>query len=236
MLAARHREDDRRPGPHRAIERIVGGGVAGVEADDEVDARERLVAGDVADLETEAVGPERSCQRLAVSDDLGLEVEPDDLDLAAVHDREQMMQRERQIRLARAEVDDPQRAGGERRKHVLDELEKAIDLPELVVPPASYLSLRGHHPELDEERHRHALGQEAALDPVVCEGGGGPTRRPAEDPRLLPGGEHLPVGVGRLEQALPELRSRAGGRAARRRHPGRGSRPSTGSPDGTVKR
>ena len=56
VLAARHGEDHRRPGPYRAIERVVGGGVAGVQADDEVDARERLVAGDVADLEPEAVG------------------------------------------------------------------------------------------------------------------------------------------------------------------------------------
>ena len=52
-------------------------------------------------------------------------------------------------------------------KHVLDELEKAVHLPELVVAPASHLPLGRHHPELDEERHRHALGQEAALDPVV---------------------------------------------------------------------
>ena len=87
VLAAGHREDDRRARPDGAIERIVGGRVAGVQADDEIDARERLVPGDVADLETEAVGAERSGQRLAVIDDLGLEVEPDDLDLAAVHDR-----------------------------------------------------------------------------------------------------------------------------------------------------
>ena len=167
VLAARHGEDDRRPCPDRTIERIVGGRVAGMQADDEIDAPERLVTGDVADLEAEAGGAKRSRQRLTVTDDLGLEVQPDDLGLASVDDREQMMQRKREIGLARAEVDDPQRSGGERRKHVLDELEEAIHLPELVVATASHLPLGRHHPELDEERHRHALRQKAALDPVV---------------------------------------------------------------------
>ena len=54
VLAARHGEDHRRTGPHGAVERVVGGGVAGVQADDEVDAGERLVPGDVADLEAQA--------------------------------------------------------------------------------------------------------------------------------------------------------------------------------------
>ena len=85
-------------------------------------------------------------------------------------DREQMVEREGQVRLAGAEVDDAERAfGRESREHVLDELEKPVHLPELVVALRPHLALGGHHTELDEERHRHALGQHALLDAVVPE-------------------------------------------------------------------
>ena len=168
MLAARHGEDHRRICTNGAVEGVVGGGVAGMEADDEVDALERGVPGDVAHLEAEPVGTERAGERLAVVDDVGLEVEPDDLDLAPVDDREQVVEREGQVRLAGAEVDDAERAvGRERGEHVLDELEEPVDLPELVVALRPHLALGGHHAELDEERHRHALGQHALLDAVV---------------------------------------------------------------------
>ena len=66
VLAAGHGEDHRRTGAHGAIERVVGRGVAGVQADDEIDAGERVVPGDVADLEAQAVGAEPPRQRLAV--------------------------------------------------------------------------------------------------------------------------------------------------------------------------
>ena len=123
-------------------------------------------------------------------------------------DREQMVQRERQVRLAGAEVDDAERAfGRESGEHVLDELEKPVHLPELVVALRPHLALGGHHAELDEERHRHPLGQHALLDTVV------PERSPSDGsaagagswPRSRPAREHLPVGVGRLQHALPEL-------------------------------
>ena len=188
MLAARHREDHRRTGANGAVEGVVGGGVAGVEADDEVDAVERVVAGDVADLEPEAVGAERAGERLAVVDHIRLEVEPDDLDLAPMDDRQQVVEREREVRLAGAEVDDAERAfGGKRREHVLDELEEPVHLAELVVALRPHLALGRHHAELDEERHRHAVGQHALLDAVVPERRrSGRRRRPAQDLRLLP--------------------------------------------------
>ena len=87
VLAARHGEDHRGAGANGAVEGVVGGGIAGVEADDEVDPLERGVAGDVADLEPEAVGAERAGERLAVIHHIRLEVETDDLDLAPMDDR-----------------------------------------------------------------------------------------------------------------------------------------------------
>ena len=208
MLAARHREDHRRAGANGAVEGVVGGGIAGVEADDEVDSLERGVPGDVADLEPEAVGAERAGERLAVVHHIRLEVETDDLDLAPMDGREQVVEREGQIRLAGAEVDDAERAlGRESGEHVLDELEEPVHLAELVEALRPHLALGGHHTELDEERHRHALGQHALLDAVVPERHGRTGRRPAQDLRVgpAPARQHLPVGVGRLQQALPEL-------------------------------
>ena len=71
VLAARDREDDAGAGADGAIERRVRGRVARMEADDEIDSREAVVAGDVADLEAQALCPEPARKRFAVRDDLG---------------------------------------------------------------------------------------------------------------------------------------------------------------------
>ena len=61
-----HGEDHGHAGADRAIERVVRRGVAGVQADDEIDTGERVVPGDVADLEAQPFGAEASGERLAV--------------------------------------------------------------------------------------------------------------------------------------------------------------------------
>ena len=108
MLATGHRENHRSTGANRPIEGVVCRRVARVEADDEVNTGERQIAGDVADLEAQPSGVELAGERLAVLDDIGLEIEADDLHLARVDDREEMVEGECQVRLARTEVDDPQ--------------------------------------------------------------------------------------------------------------------------------
>ena len=65
-----------------------------VQADDEVDPVERVVAGDVPDGEPQSVCAEAPGQRLAVRDHVLLQVEPDEVDIAPVHGREQVMERE----------------------------------------------------------------------------------------------------------------------------------------------
>ena len=113
VLAARHGEDDGNLGPHGTIEHVVRGRVAGVEADDEIGAGQRLVAGDVPDLEAQALGTDAPRELLTVVDDVGLQVEPDDLDLTPVDVREEVVERERQVRPPGPEVDDSKSALGE---------------------------------------------------------------------------------------------------------------------------
>jgi hypothetical protein len=55
LLAAGNGEDRIRLPAHGLRERFVGGGVAGVERDDEVDVAGRVERGDVAALEAEAL-------------------------------------------------------------------------------------------------------------------------------------------------------------------------------------
>ncbi len=169
-------------------------------------------------------------------DDIGLEVEPDDLDVPLVHDREQVVEREGEIRLAGAEVDDAERAiGRERGEHVLDELEEPVHLAKLVEALRPHLALGGHHAELDEKRHRHSLRQHPLLDAVVPERDRRPGRRPAQDLRVAPAPtrEHLPVGLGRLEHALPELAAEQVHETVRGGVRSAGSRRSCGSPGGS---
>ena len=84
--------------------------------------------------------PERSASAEQRRDHVLLQVEPDDLDLAAAQLRQQMVEREREVGLAAAEVDDAQRPLGRERGHdVVDELEEAIDLAELVVAALAHL-------------------------------------------------------------------------------------------------
>ena len=207
VLAARHREDHRGAGAHGAVEGVVGGGIAGVEADDEVDPLERGVAGDVADLEPEAVGAERAGERLAVLDDIGLEVETDDLDLAPMDGRQQVVEREREIRLAGPEVDDAKRASAgragstsstsSRNLFTWRNLSKrcARTLPSAVITPSSTRNGTGT-----------PSGSRRCLTRSCPSVDGRAGRRSAQDLRVRSAtAEHLPVGVGRLQQALPEL-------------------------------
>src|SRR5262249_48312374 len=147
VLAAGYGEDHRRSPANGSRERGIGRRVARMEGDDEVGSA-ALVAADVAYFETQAVSAEAGRRRRTRLDDVFFEIQPDDLGLTAVDDGQQVVQREREVRLARAEVDDPQRAGRKRRENVLDELEKAIDLPELRLPRSPHRAVAGHHAEL----------------------------------------------------------------------------------------
>ena len=83
-----------------------------MEADDEVDLLARVEAGDVTLLEAETLRAEAGCERRARVDHVLLEIEPDDLHLAAAQLGQQVVDREGEVRLAAAEVDDAERPLG----------------------------------------------------------------------------------------------------------------------------
>ena len=141
-------------------------------------------------------------ERLALGDDVLLHVEAEEVDRAAVAPDEQVVQREREVGAARAEVDDPEIARRQRRDDVVDELDEAVDLPELRPPRRAHLALGGLDAERDEVRNGLALGEDVALRAVVRERRLRPGRRAAEDARLAAAGEHLPVGLGLVQERL----------------------------------
>ena len=173
-----------------------------MQADDEIDSLEVGVR-DVADLEPEPVRVEPTGERLALRDHVLLHVEAEEVDRAAVAPDEQVVQREGEVGAPRAEVDDPEIAGRQRRDDVLDELDEAIDLPELRPPWRAHLALGGLDAELDEVGNGLALREDVALRAVVRERRLGPGRRSAEDARLAAARQHLPVGLGLVQERLP---------------------------------
>ena len=184
----------------RLCQRVVGCGIAGVQADDEVDLLARVVAADLAPLEAQARCPRTRRERRTGGDHVLLQVEAHDVHRAAAELRQQMMDREGEVRLAAAEVDDAQGPVRTKSGHdVVDELEKAVDLAKLVVAALPHRAVGRHHTELDEKRNGPALLEQVALAAVVPTVGGRPRGRPAQ--HLPP--EHLPVGIGRLQQTLP---------------------------------
>ena len=96
--------------------------------------------------------------------------------------------------------------GGSGGQHVLDELEEAVDLAELVVALR-----RGPCPRrvITPSSTRNGTGMPSCsrrrLTPIVPERLPRPGRRPAQDGRSGSSGQHLLVGVRRLEKGLPEL-------------------------------
>ena len=110
-----------------------------------------------------------------------------------------MVEREREVGLAAAEVDDAQRPLLPKRRHdVVDELQEPVHLPELVEPALADAAVGRHHAELDQVGDGRALLEQVALATVVPASADRPCRRPTEHGRA----QHLPVGVSTLQQAL----------------------------------
>ena len=113
---------------------------------------------------------EPSGERLALRDDVRLQVEAEQLDATPVHARQEVVQREREVRPPGAEVHDAEVAVRQRRDDVVDELDEAVDLPELRPSRRADATLGRLDAELDEVRNRLALGEEPPLGAVVREG------------------------------------------------------------------
>ena len=114
-------------------DRLVGGGVAGVQADEQVD---RLLAcacvlEDRGGLEARALVAELGRDRPDALDDLGIGVDAHELDLAPATLRVQV-EREAHVRLAAARVDDPERPGPRPQRQRAQELDVVLYLALLV--------------------------------------------------------------------------------------------------------
>jgi hypothetical protein len=113
------------------------------------------------------------------------------------------VEREGEVRPPRAEIDNTDGTVGKRRDDVVDELDEAVDLPELRPTLGPDTAVRRLDAELDQERHRLPLREHVALHPVVHARRTRPRRRLAQDSWLATTREHLPVGVRRVEEGLP---------------------------------
>ena len=123
---------------------------------------------------------------IAKVDDIFLEIKPDDLDLALLQDLEVIIDREGQIRLAAAEVDDAQGAVlRQSRKNIFDDFKIAVDLAEFRVGLRKNLSLRTHDAEPNQKVAGHAVRNQIMLLAVVRERGRrGRADRSGKDARL----------------------------------------------------
>ena len=115
---------------------------------------------------------------------------------------EEVVEREREVGASRPEVDDAQASLRKPRNDVVDELDEAVDLPELRPALRAHAAVRGLDAELHEERDGLPLGQEVALPSVVDALRPWPRRWPPQDARRVAAGEDLPIGVGLLEERL----------------------------------
>ena len=185
MLAAGYAENDFRIPLDRVDQRVVGCGVAGVQRHHHV----RVAAGIVSDItleKLELVISEIRGDPIAKVDDIFLEIKPDNLDLTLLQDLEVIVDRESQIRLAAAEVDDAQRTVlRQSRKNIFDDLKIAVDLAEFRVGLRKNLSLRTHHAEANQKVAGHTVRNQIMLLAVVRERGRrGRADRSGKDARL----------------------------------------------------
>ena len=129
-----------------------------------------------------------------------------------VHNLEVIVKCKRQIGLAAAKINDPQRTPvlpGKIHEYIPHKFEIPVDLPELVVLCLHNLPLRRLYAEFHEKRHRHILRQDVLLLPVVGKVGRAALRCLCPLPEChlsLFAHKHCHPAALRLEFQLPEIR------------------------------
>jgi hypothetical protein len=170
LVAARRAHDDGCARADAGVQRVIGGGVAGVQRNHDVEAL-RHEAADVAGLEAQAVEPAFGDGVVAQLDEIRPQLDADDVECtrcAAGLAAQVVVQREREVALAGTEVDDVERrrradAGRlERVRHHLDEL---VDLLPLARHRGHEFVARRGDAQFREEGRVQA--QEAVLLAVV---------------------------------------------------------------------
>ena len=167
MLAARHAENDLGIPLDRIDQRVIGRRIAGVQCHHHI----RVVAGIVCNVtfeELQLAVSEVSGDPIAEVDDVVLEVQPDDLYVAALAQLEIVVDRKGQIRLAAAKVDDAQRAVlRQSRENIFDDFKITVDLAEFRVRLRENLSLRAHDAETNQKVAGRTVRNQIVLLAVV---------------------------------------------------------------------
>ena len=131
----------------------------------------RVVAGIVCNVtfeELQLAVSEVSGDPIAEVDDVVLEVQPDDLYVAALAQLEIIVDRKGQIRLAAAKVDDAQRAVlRQSRENIFDDFKITVDLTEFRVGLRENLSLRAHDAETNQKVAGRTVRNQIVLLAVV---------------------------------------------------------------------
>ena len=130
-----------------------------------------MVAGIVCNVtfeELQLAVSEVSGDPIAEVDDVVLEVQPDDLYVAALAQLEIVVDRKGQIRLAAAKVDDAQRAVlRQSRENIFDDFKITVDLAEFRVRLRENLSLRAHDAETNQKVAGRTVRNQIVLLAVV---------------------------------------------------------------------
>jgi len=106
--------------------------------------------------------------------DIGIAVNANEIALALLNFAEEVMHREGEVAFAGAEVDDSERAiPGEIASDIVDHLDEAIDLTELMVFGGEDFACAIHDADFDQEGDRFAFGEEVGFFTVVIERGEG---------------------------------------------------------------
>ena len=143
-----------------------------MQRDDDVGFIAVRIRGDVACGKVEPFRSERRRRFIAISDDVFFQIESRNERVDFFYLFEIIVKRKGEVRFSRTEVDDAQRARSACRAHnrgndIVDEFEKAVYLPELIVLRRDDFSFGRHHSEKHEKRRGLSFGDEVIFCTVV---------------------------------------------------------------------
>ena len=151
-----------------------------MEGDDHVRGLLGFVVPDIAAEKLQAAVAVLPGHLVAVVNDVLFQVQAGDVGLFAQNFRDVIVNNEGQIGFSAAEVNDAHRVPPVLCQKVIQKLQEPVDLLEFIVFGLDHPAVGGEHPQVHQGRHRHALGQQVLLLPVVGGGHGGCIgRRPA---------------------------------------------------------
>ena len=154
MLAAGYGENMLHAALDGIVQSIIRSGVAGVERDNHVDLLViKHIARHIGNDKAQIIIAVPLGDLIAVPDHIFLEVVADDLRFHAALDREVIVQKKRQIRLAAAKVEDRNLCAFRCLEYIVHYFNKTVDLLILVVLASDDPEIARKHAEVDQRRN-----------------------------------------------------------------------------------